>query len=275
MGNEPGAPTKFSQYVEPGGSDYKETVLAMKSEAPREIISGKPNRMGFAWENRQTGVTSPWFETQDAATNWLTGLTPEVARNYEGVSLIETLGGMSGEGGRKSIIPPKSDYTDSHFPDVPNYVAHMRTNERTDASGKPGLFIEEFQSGRHQKGRKDGYQGDTSDAAVRAMFGPYTDEQWQAIDPAIKEDLRNELKEGGSHLPKGVADAPYRTTWPLALFKRALRDAVAGGKEWIGWTTGQTQAERYDLSKQVDEIHSWPDGESKDGEPMWLSLIHI
>ena len=38
------------------------------------------------------------------------------------------------------------------------------------------------------------------------------------------------------------------------MFKRALRDAVATGKEWIGWTIGETQAERYDLSKQVDEI---------------------
>jgi hypothetical protein len=40
------------------------------------------------------------------------------------------------------------------------------------------------------------------------------------------------------------------------MFKRALRDAIAHGKEWIGWTSGDTQAERYDLSKQVDEIRA-------------------
>jgi hypothetical protein len=38
------------------------------------------------------------------------------------------------------------------------------------------------------------------------------------------------------------------------MFKRALADAVSSGKEWIGWTTGETQAARYDLSKQVDSV---------------------
>jgi hypothetical protein len=38
------------------------------------------------------------------------------------------------------------------------------------------------------------------------------------------------------------------------MFKRALRDAVASGKEWIGWTDGATQADRYDLSTQVGAI---------------------
>jgi len=38
------------------------------------------------------------------------------------------------------------------------------------------------------------------------------------------------------------------------MFKRALADAVSSGKEWIGWTTGETQAARYDLSKQISEV---------------------
>jgi hypothetical protein len=51
-----------------------------------------------------------------------------------------------------------------------------------------------------------------------------------------------------------IADAPFRKDWHLQMFKRALRDAVASGKDFIGWTTGETQAERYDLSKQVDQV---------------------
>jgi hypothetical protein len=38
------------------------------------------------------------------------------------------------------------------------------------------------------------------------------------------------------------------------MFKRALADAVENGKEWIGWTTGETQAARYDLSQHFDRI---------------------
>ena len=104
-------------------------------------------------------------------------------------------------------------YTSSHFEDIPNYVAHMRVNERAGPAGKPGLFIEEIQSDRHQQAREKGYEGE-----------------------------------------KAVPDAPFRKDWSLQMFKRGLRDAVASGKEWIGWTTGDTQAARYDLSKQVDYI---------------------
>lgn len=147
---------------------------------------------------------------------------------------------------------PGANYTSSHFPDVPNYVAHMRTNERTDADGNAGLFIEEIQSDRHQEGRKKGYSAARwtaeEEARVRELElpRPY---------PGLSQPERDEYaalmaKEAQS----GIADAPFRTTWPLAMFKRALRDAVASGKSWIGWTTGDTQNDRFDLSKELSRI---------------------
>jgi hypothetical protein len=80
-----------------------------------------------------------------------------------------------------------------------------------------------------------------------------------------REELRNkpvpltdaemaELGELNSRQLAGVPDAPFRKDWPVQMFKRALADAVSSGKEWIGWTTGETQAARYDLSKQVDSV---------------------
>jgi hypothetical protein len=57
------------------------------------------------------------------------------------------------------------------------------------------------------------------------------------------------LSQAGS-----IPDAPFRKDWPMQMFKRALADAVGSGKEWIGWTNGETQAARYDLSKHVDRI---------------------
>jgi hypothetical protein len=59
---------------------------------------------------------------------------------------------------------------------------------------------------------------------------------------------------------EGVSDAPFRKDWSLQMFKRALRDAVASGKEWIGWTTGVEQVKRYenDFRKSVDTIQ-WND----------------
>lgn len=170
-------------------------------------------------------------------------------------------------------------YRSSHFPDIPNYVAHMRLDERTDSSGKPGLFIEEIQSDRHQAGREKGYvdlqkaeemkrlgkiERELSDQAI-AMKRKLLEEaidvrespEYQALQEKIRENsdqIKKLNDEGGA---TGIPDAPFRKDWSIQMFKRALRDAIASGKEWIGWTTGKTQADRYDkqLADNLDEIH--------------------
>lgn len=60
-------------------------------------------------------------------------------------------------------------------------------------------------------------------------------------------------------LGKRVPEAPFRKDWPLQMFKRALRDAVDSGKEWIGWTDGETQASRYDLSRSISSFEYHPE----------------
>jgi hypothetical protein len=145
-------------------------------------------------------------------------------------------------------LPKSTEYTSSHFPDVPNYVAHARMNERVDAEGKPGLFLEEIQSDRHQQAREKGYK-------VEGEKEPYLD--WLARTGRVDspEAIADYKREMGF---EGIPDAPFRKDWHVQMFKRALRDAIAHGKEWIGWTNGETQAERYDLSKQVDKVFYSP-----------------
>jgi len=178
-------------------------------------------------------------------------------------------------------------YTSSHFKDIHNYVAHMRSNERVDNSGKPGFFIEEIQSDRHQEARNKGYFEDiTTDWSKIPVY-----EYRELVDKGIfPETIHIESSKSGYKLVSpdgttlessssleslkknyerkvnfGTPDAPFRKDWSLQMFKRALRDAVAGGKEWIGWTTGDTQAKRYDLSKQIDRLVYFPDTESLKG----------
>ncbi len=55
---------------------------------------------------------------------------------------------------------------------------------------------------------------------------------------------------GGGEVP----DAPFKTTWPELSLKRIIRYAAENGYERLSWDTGETNAERYDLSKQVKEI---------------------
>ena len=197
---------------------------------------------------------------------------------------------------------PNVEFTSTHFPDVPNYVAHMRTAEHGN-----GLVVEEFQTDLHQKARKEGYNeaipleevvskiekdiSKLSDEQSRllknyeydseklrelesknkplnandeefaltlrlgrlALLEDITDTK-NAIDAAQKELEAYTSGEKVAYKKDGVADAPFRKDWPLQLFKYALQKAVATGKEWIGWTTGETQVKRYDLSTKIDQI---------------------
>ena len=52
----------------------------------------------------------------------------------------------------------------------------------------------------------------------------------------------------------GVPPAPFSKTWHEQAMKRALRYAAENGYDGIGWTPGEVQAERYDLSKQIDNV---------------------
>ena len=57
--------------------------------------------------------------------------------------------------------------------------------------------------------------------------------------------------------PKEIPEAPFITdtnAWTKLGLKVALKEAVAQGIDKIAWTTGEQQNDRYDLSKQVDEI---------------------
>jgi len=251
-GQRPDFSARFGQYQLPGGENYREVVLAMPDpkrelallEAEyKEINSGQRGPITREMTDRLTQLNMRKNQLEDAAFN---------------------------------------AYTSRHF-DTPNYVAHMRLNERTDAAGKPGLFLEEVQSDRHQAGREQGYREpfeqwiafyDAGGTEVPIGYGRSEKQALESIDKNWEGlvKIQTRKRDGVEGI---IPDAPFRKDWPVQMFKRALADAVSSGKEWIGWTTGETQAARYDLSKQVKSIdvidhHSgqgrFVDIRGKDGE---------
>ena len=58
---------------------------------------------------------------------------------------------------------------------------------------------------------------------------------------------------------QGIPDAPFKTSWPELAFKRALRFAAEHGYDRLSWDTGETNADRYDLSKTVSKIDYNPE----------------
>jgi hypothetical protein len=225
--NNTGNQTRYGQYQLAGGENYREVVLAMpdpKQELSlleaeyKEINSGQRGPISREMSDRLTEINVRRNQLEDAAF---------------------------------------SIYKSSHFPETPNYVAHMRLNERTDAAGKRGIFIEEIQSDRHQKGREKGYAGDGTISYDDWLKREYSEDEIRYIrkNKRMGEEMRRLYRDFVRQVgASGIEDAPFRKDWPLQMFKRALADAVSSGKEWIGWTTGETQAARYDLSMQIKMV---------------------
>lgn len=246
--------TKYSELVIPGGENYREVVLTMPS---KKVTPEALNEKALA------NLGKPFDDLTAAQQKAIKGIVE------------------FGDTEKDQMRNRLATYTSSHFTDIPNYVAHMRLDERTDSSGKPGLFIEEIQSDRHQAGREKGYVGETDLAEAKKkaerlkelqprlteLNQKYINSKATPEEEAERSALMAEKAEierstnvnlRGDATGNGIPDAPFRKDWSVQMFKRALRDAIANGKEWIGWTSGETQAERYDLSKEVSEIRYNP-----------------
>jgi hypothetical protein len=252
--------TKFAGYVLPGGENYREVVMAMpigKGISKQKAIQLRDQ----SWSKIEqlpdfpTG-TNPLYQVRWAEENH-----PELYAEWSDFSRAAE---------NKSSEVNKDVYTSSHFSDIPNYVAHMRLNDRTDAEGNDGLFIEELQSDRHQAGREKGYLTSPKGWTAKQTGKAGSNLTWSVFDAegnlvtdgmagnSAESAIEYAFKRESSSVVGKVPDAPFRKDWSVQLFKRVLRDAVESGKQWIGWTTGETQAERYDLSKQIDMIQYDP-----------------
>jgi hypothetical protein len=156
-------------------------------------------------------------------------------------------------------------FISSHF-DQPNILAHIRFNERTDAEGAKVLFIEEIQSDWGQQAKKNGFLRDPKpiEKVIQEKYGRKLPEDvydWSAkklesagVDSALIADWSDSLKKSGR-----VLSAPMvgdTKAWTSLALKRMIRYAAENGFDKIAWTTGEQQAARYDLSKQVELVRA-------------------
>lgn len=252
--------TAFDQYQLPGGENYRELLLTLpeRKPAPTPVEDTSGWRVEVVRDNEFTGqrevrVLNAQGEMVGARSGFR-GTDAEAIASFAG-------GRQQHEADEKSRA---LNFRSSHFEEK-NILAHVRFNERTDADGKRVLFIEEIQSDWHQQGRKQGYAGDKNDTtgwrAERDPEGYKND--WRVYDAAGEliahrraETAEQAIAEATQSLNSNpVPDAPFRTTWPMLAFKRMVRYAAENGFERIAWTTGEQQADRYDLSKQVDAVY--------------------
>jgi hypothetical protein len=250
--------TKFSQYVLPGGEYYRELLFMLP---PNDNIKDPAN----------------WEEAGELMRKY--GIPGD---EYPGETDEESFARI-GKEIRQKHRPTL--FHSSHW-DEPNVLAHTRFNERQTPDGKKVFFVEEVQSDWHQKGRNEGYKAETKYSdydtwqSLYKRAGKMIEEndlfgfasKFEARQAMMNDDYFVDNHEFKSHddiwlarelrqahrertlFEKGVPDAPFRKTWHEFVLKRLIRLASENGFDYMAWTTGEQQAERYDLSKQLSKI---------------------
>lgn len=263
-------PDRHPELSLPGGENYREVLLRLpdkKAERLEQI------------DNRLRRIATTIEDAGDMSR--YDNLKPEfkAAVYKERDRLLEEQANLLSE---KEALNAKSLFRLGHF-DESNVLAHLRLNDRTGPDGEKILFIEEIQSDWHQKGRKQGYKGQEKGliselpegyTVESGMLPPMPSEQsgnqfWRVLDPdgnpvtaqsfnresainAAINDINNVIR-GTTASP--VPDAPLKKNWHEMSFRRVARMAAEEGYDRIAWTPGKMQAERYNLSTRISEIH--------------------
>jgi hypothetical protein len=238
--------TKFSSYVLPGGENYKELLLTLPDN--------------YKSREQYEQAASDYRKELKAKYGDIQLLRPDspitAAERAKLISLSDAI---------DNHLESNPNFRSSHF-DQPNILAHIRMNERTDADGNKVLFIEEIQSDWGQKGKKEGFNSKvnlTAKEFAPGMFDIYEGDVVKNYQGPIEaksseEAISKYRATAGTNQGHGfVPNAPFVTdtkSWTSLALKRAISYAVENGFQKIAWTTGEQQAARYDLSKQVDAL---------------------
>jgi hypothetical protein len=170
------------------------------------------------------------------------------------------------------IRDPESEYRSTHFRDAPGLLAHLRTTDRIDSSGKKTLFLEEIQSDYARESRSKLVS--SGERARLEAEAERLEQEWEDISETRPEsdpvreaawrrwaDARQEYEAAAV-----LADRPRPTPHPLVEkaedwvglgFKRAMQMAVEGGYDKIAWTRGEQQIARYGGGDKLKKAGVW------------------
>ncbi|MFA5217176.1 hypothetical protein [Sulfuricurvum sp.] len=247
--------TKYSQYTLPGGENYQETLLTVPNE------SNQPTKKDYD--------DFTMFLSDKYQKNGQRGFEIDELTDYEKNHLFEL----------SKAQKERKKYYQSHHWEEPNVLVHHRTNQRTDAQGNKGTFVEEIQSDWHREGKQQGYGRGRLPDGWR-IEKPTEQQQKDGLGVWNIRDENNVIQYygkteqqmwddfGKNQFNKGVPSAPFKNTWHELALKDIIRQAVERGDKFVAFISGEQTADRYDLSKQVDSI-GWTDYPSQ-GEGMGI-----
>lgn len=226
--------TKYGQYTLPGGENYRELLMTMP-HARGEIAAGN-KAADYAKMLR-----AKYGERYTARA------TAEERRTYDELHHQADRAGRDGE------------FKTGHFQE-PNILAHVRFDDRTGPNGEKILHMAELQSDWAQAGRRKGFHGNLTELPDGWTMKENSQGNLQLFDPEgtrVGTTFTSKADALGYLNSRGVPDMPFKKTdaWSSIALKRMMRYAAEHGYDKLSWDTGETQNERYDLSKQVGAIH--------------------
>lgn len=244
--------TKYDQYTLPGGENYREVLLTL------------PTKKAVLTNWRVQYVKGEDYDSWTVKADMPDGTIFKSSYDPEEMSEAEALAAAKQLARKHEVTDDKSSqtYQSSHW-DQPNVLAHIRVNDRTDADGKKVLFVEEIQSDWGQEGKKKGFALTESQ---RKALEPGSPEAIAALGRGALGDMRVDVQEQGfapmqqtlrGPAFEGLPVAPFVTKtegWLNLALKRVLTMAAEGGYDKVAFTTGDQNADRYDLSRQVGKI---------------------
>lgn len=245
--------TKYSKYQLPGGENYKELLLTMPAkEINLEPITELSNEFEYIKDGDKWGVI-PVNQVHARPMNGLYSTKKE--------ALEQALNQINFY--NKSKLEKEQDrnqFKSSHF-DEPNILAHVRFNDR-EVNGERVLFIEEIQSDWAQQGKKKGFNGLKElpeEYEITSAFRKFyvvkkgNDTGYIASGETIEEATKNAINKLSE---EAVPNMPFKKTdqWVNLALRRMMMYAAENDYDRIAWTTGQQQADRYDLSKTIEYI---------------------
>jgi hypothetical protein len=214
------SPAKFSQYVLPGGENYREVVLQ---------YPGAGYQSGH-WND----IDSPVAHLR---------MSDRTGPDGEKILHIEELQSDWAKEGQKKGFRG-TDYESAfaeakkHYDEVSKEITRKLTMGEYDDIDKVARDINYNSS--LSKSKRD---------ELIAARDAYIKNDWPQLRSAQAQFAKMRV---------AVPSAPYvaggKNDWLDLALKRALREAAAGGYDKMVWTPGEAQAARYDLSKQIKSV---------------------
>ena len=270
--------TRWGEYTLPGGKNYREVLLTLPDRSLPPELQGDAFAKAHGYElDKVLKVNTPEGEHWQRAIREAGQSNDQrnfISGHYDEPNVLAhvRMNDRTGPGGKR-ILFVEEVQSDWHQKGRKQGYAQPQRKLISEAQERISKAETEVKAAR---------EGVVS--AIREREGANADVIWDTVQKLSMPQLENYARRSGINFepikkysdavfemhdarkqlqdfergmtPSGVVpDAPLKKTWHETSLRRILRMAADEGYDSVAWTPGRVQAERYDLSKQISEIH--------------------